>query len=338
MGIKGKFLNWISNYLSDRTQLTMVNSVLSEKVSINCGVPQGSILGPLLFLVYINDIEKTCVHSKILVFADDTVIYTSNRDDAMAMKNMQTDINNLVAWCRKNKLTVNTDKTKFMGFGNKKSFKDAKLYIGSAPLKKVPVYKYLGVQLDSKLNYECFMKNQMRTVAFRTYQLTKLKRFLSSECLLRIYKAYILPILDYGDILYHTANAKYPDKMQRSQNKALKICLKQDMRTHTVNIHNDANINYLVHRRYSHACVEGYKRAKKVRYRKNTVVNTRLCGGPVLLSKLPHTEAYKRSMEYYISVIWNSLDAELRNIPSLSQFKLSLKNEMKLLIPAKIVG
>ena len=337
MGIKDKFLNWILNYLSDRTQLTFVNGVSSNRVEINCGVPQGSILGPLLFLVYINDIEKICDHSKILLFADDTVLYTSNRDDVVAMKNMQIDVDNLVAWCRKNKLTVNTDKTKFMGFGNKKSFKNAKLFIGTSPLKKVPVYKYLGVHLDSKLNYECFMKNQMRTVAFRTYQLTKLKRFLSSECLLRIYKAYILPILDYGDILYHTANVKYPNKLQRSQNKALKICLKQNMRTHTVNIHNDANINYLVHRRYSHACIEGYKRSKKVRYRKIAKVNTRLNNGPTLVNKLPHTEAYKKSVEYYVSVIWNSLDAELRNIPSIHQFKQRLKNEMKLLIPDKIV-
>ena len=104
---------------------------MSQTASIDCGVPQGSILGPLLFLIYIDDVQKICknVSFRISLFADDTVVYTSSPSESNALQHMQTGIDNFVNWCDKNKLTVNIEKTKYMGFGNVKCFKKMTLYV-----------------------------------------------------------------------------------------------------------------------------------------------------------------------------------------------------------------
>ena len=123
--------------MSDRTQQTKANGILSNTVDIDCGVPQGSILGPLLFLVYINDVQKLCENVKISLFADDTVMYTSSPSEQLAVEQMQKGIDTFVHWCDKYKLTVNIDKTKYMGFGNVKCFKNINLNIKGNSLKRV---------------------------------------------------------------------------------------------------------------------------------------------------------------------------------------------------------
>ena len=174
LGISGNLLFWLDNYLSQRKQQTKANGVISETEMVNCGVPQGSILGPLLFLVYINDVQKVCENVKICLFADDTVIYASNPNENVAVQNMQNGIDSFVAWCDKNRLTINIDKTKYMGFGKTKCFKNIILNVKGVNLKRVSSYKYLGVTLDPKLSYDIFMRSPLKTIAYRTYQLIKI--------------------------------------------------------------------------------------------------------------------------------------------------------------------
>ena len=179
------------------------------------------------------------------------------------------------------------------------------------------------------------MKNQLRTVAYRSYQLARISRFLSKDSLLKIFKVYILPIYDYGDILYMRASVTTFQKLQISQNRVLKICLKQQRLTPTCNVHNDAGINLLKDRREFHAHVEGYKRSKKDKFLKSVTVRTRLNNGPVLHNFLPHCESYKKSVEYNISVLWNLLHSDVRNLPCMLVFKSRLKENLKVLIPQK---
>ena len=94
-GIEGTLLRWLKNYLTNRKQCTMANDIVSEYRNITCGVPQGSVLGPLLFLIYINDISKCILNSKISMYADDTVVYISHSDLATAITLIQTDLNSL---------------------------------------------------------------------------------------------------------------------------------------------------------------------------------------------------------------------------------------------------
>ena len=111
-GITGVTLKWLENYLNDRWQQTMANEVISTpKKVIRCGIPQGSILGPLLFLNFINDIIMLNLASQLKLYADDTVVYNRNKGPQVVHDQLQNDLDTLVAWCNKNGLTINTKKT-----------------------------------------------------------------------------------------------------------------------------------------------------------------------------------------------------------------------------------
>lgn len=115
VGVGPKELQWFKNYLSGRVQTMKVNDHVSEEGRVSCGVPQGSTLGPLLFLIYVNDITKYLKDNcNCILFADDTILYTSDKTEAVAVKNLQENINILMLWMRDSQLTVNTNKSKTM--------------------------------------------------------------------------------------------------------------------------------------------------------------------------------------------------------------------------------
>ena len=140
-----------------------------------CGILQGSTLGPLLFLIYVNDVVKAIKHAKILLYADDTVIYLSGKDKHEVNRLLQEDLITYNVWFQRNRLTVNCKKTKFMCFGLSFRWKNCKFKIGNIDIFGVLSYKYLGVILDQALNYDKFLK--LRTANFRTYQLTRMSQF-----------------------------------------------------------------------------------------------------------------------------------------------------------------
>lgn len=116
LGVRGIVHDWFKNYLTDRYQYTFCNSIKSEMMEINCGVPQGSVLGPLLFLVYMNDINTALQDQKIKLFADDTNLFISGKSLSEASELAAECIDKLSEWFTINKLTLNIDKTCFMVF------------------------------------------------------------------------------------------------------------------------------------------------------------------------------------------------------------------------------
>ena len=119
LGIQGKILAWFTSYLNDRSQCTLTNGIQSPQSLVTCGVPQGSILGPLLFLIYINDITNTITNSNIKLYADDTVIYSSAKTINDAYEILQQDLSSVICWCKLNQLTINVNTTKAILFGTK---------------------------------------------------------------------------------------------------------------------------------------------------------------------------------------------------------------------------
>ena len=117
IGIRGTLLKWLKNYLSNRKQCTIANNIVSSYRNISYGVPQGSVLGPLLFLIYVNDLTNILTNCKISLYADDTVIYISHGSLRNAIALIQSDLNILNTWCNMNKLTINCKKTKYCLFG-----------------------------------------------------------------------------------------------------------------------------------------------------------------------------------------------------------------------------
>ena len=333
-GISDKTVKWMKDYLSNRKQRTLANGIMSSIENVTCGVPQGSILGPLMFLIYVNDVERSCSHSRVKLYADDTVLYASGTNIKTGVEHLQKDLNSYTEWCMKNKLTINVSKTKCMLFSSKKKLpKDVVLELDGEVLHKVSSYKYLGVTLDPLGNFELFVRNQLKTISYRTYQLSKLSHYLSKDALIKLYKSYILPIIDYGDVLYANTSVALLNKLQRAQNRCLKVCLKVNMRTPTEEIHGLTNTSILHYRRETHQKMFAYKRAQIDRYIDANHARTRNRDGPILKVFLPHTTSYQNSVEYSVGRIWNNLHPTIRLMTSLNSFKIKMKKELRSTIP-----
>ena len=328
-GVKGQILEWIKNYLNSRKQCTMVNGTRSTLRNIECGVPQGSILGPVLFLIYINDLEHCCTNVHMRFYADDTVLYVSGNDLDVLQPTMQASLDKIVYWCAQNKLSLNINKTKYMIFTSKKNFNiKMDLKIDSVPLVHVHTYKYLGITLDPTLCYEPYMKNIIKNASFRIYQLMRLKNCLPRRALIRIFKSYVVPIFDYGDILYTNCSKQLLNKMQRVQNRGLKVCLKVPFRTATNYIHSLAHVAYLSDRRDLHLKTFGFYRAHIDMYLDKGRMNSRRFAGPILKYMMSNTAGYSRSIEFAVANSWNSLPVNIRVIPSADSFKSLCKSKL----------
>ena len=335
-GIRSDNYHWFESYLENRHQTVFANNILSKQEKVVCGVPQGSILGPLLFLLYVNDVVKCVKNCKIKLYADDTVIYIANHNFELAQQLLQEDLDCYLTWCQQNKLSVNITKTKLMIFAasrRKLNSLDVNLELNEEKLQVVPSYKYLGVILDPLLNYNLHLKYIAKTVAYKTYKLCQFRPFLDVNLAIRIFKATILPYFDYADILFLTTAETHLKPLQYAQNHCLKICLKYPHLTDTITVHREAKVNLLKDRRYGHLLNYMYVRAHCDTYRDIRVRPTRAFSAP--MCKVIHANglSYENSVEFFGATSWNSLTTTRRNAESIDIFKNQTKIELQELIP-----
>ena len=332
MGIKNNILNWISNYLKGRLQKTICNNKLSNVNKVICGVPQGSILGPLLFLVYINDVENIFCDVKFQLYADDTVVYCSGENISEVKLKMQSNIDKFVNWCNINKLTINTKKTKSMIFGSrpiiKSSNKDTDISINNEVLQNVPTYKYLGINLDQTLSYNYHLKNVINSISHKLYIFNKIRRFLDIKSSVIIYKSMILPYFDYGDSIWMFSNIKLLKKLDRLHYRGLRISMKCDRNVLDAKLLIQCNISDLDNRRLVH--LRNFMFNRKLLCKPRDELSNRACtrsnDGPLFDIKKPNCEAYKRSICYSGHSDWNNLDPKIRNIDNMILFKRHQKS------------
>ncbi len=154
-GIRGVAKKWFENYLCKRKQIVKHNGIQSEKMTIKSGVPQGSVLGPLLFLLYINDIQSCSELVSIILFADDTNILFSHTCLKTLNEIIQIEMNKITDLLNVNKLSINTTKTKFILFRskNKKPKHDIKIFLNNENIKQVKNITFLGIVLDEFLTW-----------------------------------------------------------------------------------------------------------------------------------------------------------------------------------------
>ena len=188
-GIRGTAFTLIKSYLSEREQYVSQNGQNSNYNNITCGVPQGSVLGPLLFILYINDLPKISNNFKPILFADDTNLIFYDKTILILKDKMQTDINKLFKWLNINKLSININKTNVLLFNirNKNENINLNLYINNIKLKQVTDIQFLGVYIDDKLNW----KKQINYVATKLCRaiaiLNKVKHKFDIKTLILLY-------------------------------------------------------------------------------------------------------------------------------------------------------
>ena len=219
-GIRGQALNLIKNYLMNRRQQVVYNGVISQVQTITTGVPQGSILGPLFFLVYINDLPKISPSTDFLIFADDTTSIESNKNIETLFHTANDTVRKLDHWCSVNKIALNKQKTKYLLYyprktpENKKKELQKKLNIKicGVQIEEVTSAKFLGVIIDNSLTWKPHIELLTTKISQVIGILYKTRYKINTKAALCIYDALISSHLSYCNIVWGNT---YPTVLHR---------------------------------------------------------------------------------------------------------------------------
>ena len=231
-GINGPYNNWIKSYLSKRSQCVTLNGEKSKKLTITCGVPQGSVLGPLLFLIYINDMNKALSKSTVHHFADDTNLLSSSKKLNSLRKIMNEELKLLFDWLCANRLSLNVAKTEFLIFRPQKKLNNKiKLRLNDTTIRESTKIKYLGLLLDGNLSWNSHLTELSKKLSCAVGMLHKMKNLCSTETLKSIYYALFHAHLSYGISVWGLS--KYTAKICLLQKRAIRAISKADFLAHT---------------------------------------------------------------------------------------------------------
>ena len=336
MGISKRLLNWIKSYLEHRKICTKLNNNVSTPKELLCGVPQGSILGPALFLCYINDlaIKIKGAGAYIGLFADDTVIYYSNYDQFFVKLRLERVLSEINDWCTLNCINMNVDKTKFCLYGSRKmvnTFRDNTIGSMECQISQCHQYNYLGVTLDECLNMQSNFNAIFKKFSYKNYQFSKICKYLDTSTHILVYKQTVLPLVEYVSFILCFNNKQDIEKLQRLQNRSLRLCYNIHVPNaiSTVELHRNANIKKLDDRRELALLYIMFDMYQKKLYKKTCNRQTRAADGYIFDLTIPHSGVYAKSPYYVGASLWNDLPMTTRNMNTKGQFKRELKDRLR---------
>jgi len=234
-GIRGIAHDWLESYLTDRSQYVNFNGTKSNCKNIICGVPQGSILGPTLFILYVNDMCNVSNLLKCILFADDTNLFYSGTDIDEMCTIVSGELDKLKIWFFVNKLSLNVKKTNFMLFSSKRQKNDLRIAIDNYTIERVDVTKFLGVYIDDKLNWHEHIAHVKRKISISLSVLHKVKHIVNKSALYSLYCTIILPHLMYCSEVWgnnYWENLKMLNVLQKKAIRIIDNC-KNYYRDHT---------------------------------------------------------------------------------------------------------
>ena len=235
-GVRGIANDWFRSYLTNRTQYTSVDGNNSICQPINYGVPQGSVLGPLLFLIFINDFPKCTNLFKFTLFADDSTLSCNfnNTPRDLIFNSIENELSKVNSWLTTNRIKINADKSKFICFSYRKTLQARPLKLGESFIQETQHTKFLGLILDRHLTFKNHIDHILSKISRSVGVLFKLNSFLPTNILKMLYNTLILPYLTYGVECWHAAPNYALDKLQVLQKKAVRAVFKLSYNEHTI--------------------------------------------------------------------------------------------------------
>ena len=223
-------VDWFKSYLVDRKQYVHINNVSSDAGIVTCGVPQGSILGPLLFLIYVNDMQISLNSDcKLVLYADDSAIFYAHKSPQVISDKLSQTLDNCSEWLIDNKLSLHLGKTESILFGPKQKLKkvvDFSIKCNGHTVDSSEKVKYLGVYIDKFLNGECIVESIVKKVNDRLRFLYRQGRFLNVKCKMSLCSALIQCHIDYAASAWYAGISKtLKQRLQVCQNKVVRFIL-----------------------------------------------------------------------------------------------------------------
>ena len=336
-GLRGVAKSWIESYLRNRKQYVVIDGTESDKQTVHCGVPQGSVLGPKLFLLYVNDITNTSDLLKFILFADDTTILCSSSNIKNLITIINNELNNLCDWFAANKLSLNVSKTNYIIFNknnNDERIHDPQIKIRDQVIEKVKVSKFLGLQIDDKLNWKQHISHVQTKLSKTIAIMCKMRHYLNENTLRTIYCSLYLPYLNYCSEIWGNTYKTSTRKIILSQKKAVRIICKAGRLDHSTPL---------------------FKKLKLLKFNDLVQYKTAITMHKVFYKQMPpnilryftprqsnyasrHTNNFLKTQyrtntkAHCMSIvgvnIWNNLHQKLTDINKLTSFKYKLKKDL----------
>lgn len=334
-GVSDNTLEWFESYLCSRKQLVSWNGVLSEPRDITIGVPQGSILGPLFFILFVNDYPKCLRHSHATIYADDTSQDVSDKCIDVIERKLKDDLINSINWMKCNKLTMNLKKTQCMLIGTSQRLANCRkmcINIDNIVLETVDSSKLLGVNIDCYLSWSDHIDILSKKISKKIGVLKRLKSFMSYQALLKVYNSIIFPHFNYCCTIWSNAKCtNNVDKIFRLQKRAARVILNvQNVMTPSDVMFSKLRWmpipDYFLYRKailvfkVLHQLTPEYLNVFKFVNQVSTR-STRQSVNNLLYVPKARTEYYRRSFIISGSVLWNNMSQTLRNCTTLDSFK-----------------
>ena len=338
-GISGNALDWISSYLSNRTFAVRIIDIDGQPVLLIYGVPQGSILGPLLFILYMHDLVKVAetYGLQIHLYADDAELYigfSPLTESSLTMIKVKDCVDNVQSWMNANFLKINIDKTNVIFYGRTQDLNlyDVDIDIDGEYFESSPdgVMKALGIHLDSHLSMKNMVAECCKSCYFQLKKLQSIRRFLSIDQKILMVHSHILSRLDYCNILLAGLPVTQIKKLQRALNAAVRFIYNLRKTLSVTHYSKMAHFLPVEYRIMYKCCLTAYKTVYTLApdylmnfsvpmagSRENMRSNT-----DYLMLQYPKSND---TLRYHLVHNWNVLPLELRCIPCIKQFKAALK-------------
>lgn len=330
IGVRGNSIKWFDTYLQNRRQIVKIGEHKSVELNNTIGVPQGSILGPLLFILYISDLPLWLKYCIIKMFADDTLLYVIANSIEDATQKLNEDLELLFNKLCQYKLKLNVDKTKAMIITNKKyNVNNVNIVINGTNLKIEKQIKYLGVIIDDKLNFEPNINQICKKLGQKLNVFSRLRNDLNTDQKLNLYKSIVMPHFNYcASILFLSKNSDI-NRLQKIQNKFMRQILRVNRHSNKEFLLNTLklmSVNQIIHYftvififKIVNGLTPNYLTDRiKFNYESNHM--TLRNSNQIRVSNA--TKYCSQNSLFYKGVqLYNSLPNDIKNVDSLNKFK-----------------
>ena len=332
-GFRDQINSWLQSYLINRKQLVKINNTSSNTLVTKMGVPQGSTLGPLLFILYISDMKQALSVMNVLHFADDSTLYLEIDKNSNCTPVINRDLESLNDWLLANKLFLNVDKTKYMIIHNRGRPPDLNLNIGGAQVNRCSVHKFLGINIDENLNFKKHVETLNSKIARNLGLMRKIKFFVPASVLKNIFFAFINSHYTYAITTYGYTNSIQLSKLKRLIDKSIKLTLNVDQFSLDHCKHNKIMNFELALEFFSLIKMHKilltqnhlYFYERIITQQRNHSITTRSnTDGLLTLPRMNYSKCHNAFI-YRASQAWNKLPLQLRELTSTRKFKKILK-------------